>query len=124
MVATNTPINDLLVIHTKQAAYRSFVIAAAVPAGSVSKALFWDISDPYHYVRLQAGSGGSAEHEAGDLLIVGGEDHKTGQADDAELRYAHLEVWARARFSHDDGNQVPLVGTGYGIYRWPSLYRA
>lgn len=33
-----------------------------------------------------------------ELLIVGGEDHKTGQADDAEDRYSRLEQWARARF--------------------------
>ena len=32
------------------------------------------------------------------LLIVGGEDHKTGQADDAHQRHARLETWARARF--------------------------
>jgi Rieske Fe-S protein len=30
---------------------------------------------------------------------VGGEDHKTGQADDAEDRYSRLEAWARERFS-------------------------
>jgi Rieske Fe-S protein len=29
---------------------------------------------------------------------VGGEDHKTGQADDADVRYATLGKWARARF--------------------------
>jgi Rieske Fe-S protein len=33
-----------------------------------------------------------------ELLIVGGEDHKTGQEDDAEARYARLETWARERF--------------------------
>jgi Rieske Fe-S protein len=32
------------------------------------------------------------------MLIVGGEDHKTGQADDAPDRYARLEAWARERF--------------------------
>ena len=31
-------------------------------------------------------------------MIVGGEDHKTGEADDGEARYARLEEWARARF--------------------------
>jgi Rieske Fe-S protein len=29
---------------------------------------------------------------------VGGEDHKSGQADDAVERHARLEAWARARF--------------------------
>src|SRR5436309_328460 len=33
-----------------------------------------------------------------DLLIVGGEDHKSGQADDTMLRHARLESWARTRF--------------------------
>jgi Rieske Fe-S protein len=38
--------------------------------------------------------------EAGDydILIVGGEDHKTGQKDDANKRYAWLERWTRTRF--------------------------
>jgi nitrite reductase/ring-hydroxylating ferredoxin subunit len=32
------------------------------------------------------------------MLIIGGADHKTGQADDASERWNLLEVWARARF--------------------------
>ena len=93
VVATNTPVNDLLAIHTKQAAYRTFVIGAIVPAGSISKGLYWDTADPYHYVRLSRSLSVGSE-----VLIVGGEDHKTGQADDAEARYARLEKWACARF--------------------------
>jgi glycine/D-amino acid oxidase-like deaminating enzyme/nitrite reductase/ring-hydroxylating ferredoxin subunit len=84
--ATNTPVIDWLVIHSKQAAYRTFAIGARTQ-GSVARALYWDTADPYHYVRL-----------AGDMLIVGGEDHKTGQEDDAEDRFRRLETWARARF--------------------------
>ncbi len=96
VVATNTPVNDLLALHTKQAAYRTFVIGAEVPRGSLAKGLYWDTADPYHYVRLHSvGLGWAIES---DLLIVGGEDHKTGQADDAEARYAQLEKWARERF--------------------------
>jgi glycine/D-amino acid oxidase-like deaminating enzyme/nitrite reductase/ring-hydroxylating ferredoxin subunit len=98
VVATNTPVNDLLVMHTKQSAYRTFVIGATVPAGSVSKGLYWDTLSPYHYIRLQALPAGPSAPSPGDLLIVGGEDHKTGQADDAEMRYARLEEWARTRF--------------------------
>ena len=98
VVATSTPVNDLLAIHTKQAAYRTFVIAAAVPPGEVCKALYWDTAEPGHYARLQSAPGGLSLVPARDLLIVGGEDHKTGQADDAEARYGRLEEWARARF--------------------------
>jgi glycine/D-amino acid oxidase-like deaminating enzyme/nitrite reductase/ring-hydroxylating ferredoxin subunit len=98
VVATNTPVNDSLVIHTKQAAYRTYVIGAIIPPGSVSKGLYWDMSNPYHYVRLQSLPAGQSSPAAGELLIVGGEDHKTGQADDAESRYLRLEEWARIRF--------------------------
>lgn len=93
VVATNTPVNDRFAIHTKQAPYRTYVIGARIPRGSATKALYWDTADPYHYVRLQ-----TSPHNASVLLIVGGEDHKTGQADDAEVRYSRLEQWARERF--------------------------
>jgi glycine/D-amino acid oxidase-like deaminating enzyme/nitrite reductase/ring-hydroxylating ferredoxin subunit len=103
VVATNTPVNDLVAIHTKQAPYMSYVIGGVVPRGSVAKALYWDTLDPYHYVRLQALPAGGAQGSAGmsaaeEVLIVGGEDHKTGQADDQAERYARLEAWARERF--------------------------
>jgi glycine/D-amino acid oxidase-like deaminating enzyme/nitrite reductase/ring-hydroxylating ferredoxin subunit len=91
VVATNVPINDRLAIHTKQAPYMTYVIGARVPKGSVPALLSWDTGDPYHYIRLQ--SLGSE-----DLLIVGGEDHKSGQAHDTDQRHARLEAWARERF--------------------------
>jgi glycine/D-amino acid oxidase-like deaminating enzyme len=78
-------------IHTKQAAYRTYVIGMPVPKRTVTRALFWDTPDPYHYVRL---------HDVGnhEVLIVGGEEHKTGQADDADERFDRLETWTRERF--------------------------
>ena len=107
--ATNTPIIDWLVIHSKQSAYRTFAIGARVPSGSVPAALYWDTADPYHYVRLQ-----------GDMLIVGGEDHKTGQEDDGYDRFAYLEAWSRERFPIGEveykwSGQVmePVDGLGY-----------
>lgn len=90
VVATNAPISTRVAIHTKQAPYLTYVIGARVPRGSVARALFWDTLDPYHFVRL--------DEPGGELLIVGGEDHKTGQADDAERRWARLEQWMRERF--------------------------
>jgi glycine/D-amino acid oxidase-like deaminating enzyme len=100
VVATNTPFYDRVAIHTKQAGYMTYAIAATVPTGSVAKALYWDTEDPDHSVRLQRmpGGGGNGEEADRELLIVGGEDHKTGQADDARPRYDRLEAWARERF--------------------------
>ena len=91
VVATNTPVNDRVAIHTKQAPYVTYVIGAAVPQGSITRALYWDTLDPYHYLRLQRDGNR-------DILIVGGEDHKTGQANDCGLRFARLEHWTRERF--------------------------
>ena len=92
VVATNVPVNDLLVIHTKQAPYMTYVIGVLVPRDAVPHGLFWDTGDPYHYIRIQPMS-----DDAFDLLIVGGEDHKTGQADDMAQRHGRLEAWTRER---------------------------
>lgn len=91
VVATNTPFNDRVAIHTKQAPYVTYVIGVRVPKDSVARALYWDTGDPYHYVRLQ-------REDDYDVLIVGGEDHKTGQANDGAERFARLEQWTRERF--------------------------
>jgi glycine/D-amino acid oxidase-like deaminating enzyme/nitrite reductase/ring-hydroxylating ferredoxin subunit len=98
VVCTNTPVNDWLIIHSKQAAYRTYVIGARVPRGSVPHGLYWDTPDPYHYVRLQPGEDGSGRELDYDVLIVGGEDHKTGQAEDTDERFTRLEQWTRERF--------------------------
>lgn len=90
--ATNSPVNDRVAIHTKQTPMRSYAIAGPVPAGSVTDALYWDTLEAYHYVRLQPLGGGQ------DLLIVGGEDHRTGEADDMEKRFDALVRWTRERF--------------------------
>jgi glycine/D-amino acid oxidase-like deaminating enzyme/nitrite reductase/ring-hydroxylating ferredoxin subunit len=92
VVATNPPISDRVAIHTKQAPYLSYVISAPVPAGSVTKALYWDTASIYHYIRLQQGADG------GETLIVGGEDHKSGEVTDQAQRWDRLESWARQRF--------------------------
>ena len=101
VVATNSPFNDLVAIHTKQAPYHTYVIGARVKPGTISHALYWDTEDPYHYVRLQRTTNqelGGDNSEAVDILIVGGEDHKAAQADDIEERFGRLESWMRERF--------------------------
>ena len=98
VVATNSPVNDRVTMHTKQAAYRSYVIAVRVPRGSVPQALYWDTADPYHYVRIKKADVGSSTEDAYDLLLVGGEDHKTGEEDNLQARFVYLEEWTREFF--------------------------
>lgn len=113
VVATNTPVNNRVVMHLKQYAYRTYVIGSKIKKGSLPGCLWWDTGDfnanenipPYHYVRTQA------LDEDHDLLIIGGEDHATGLADieskPEEERYAALEAWAKKYFK-----------LGEIIYKW------
>ncbi|HEX2676006.1 MAG TPA: FAD-dependent oxidoreductase [Polyangiales bacterium] len=93
VVATNTPINDRVAIHTKQAAYRTYVVAFAQPRERMLHGLYWDTGDPYHYVRSAPPPAGSDEA----LLIVGGEDHRTGHGDQGRERLDALIDWTRQR---------------------------
>jgi Rieske Fe-S protein len=79
----------------------TYVIGARVPKDSVTDALYWDTLLAYHYVRLQPVEEDDLTLDrpgSHDLLIVGGEDHKSGQATQTWQRHARLESWARARF--------------------------
>jgi len=93
VIATNAPISETYGLFTANTAYRTYVIAARLRPQSVTRALFWDTPDPYHYVRLQKG-----EQPDSEFLIVGGEDHKTGQAANFNQRFERLEAWTRERF--------------------------
>lgn len=99
VVATNAPINDRVAIHGKQAPYRTYAVAFDIPRGSLPDALYWDTLDPYHYVRLQPGG------DESDILIVGGEDHKTGEANDGNARILSLTRWMRELFP-DLGQEI------------------
>lgn len=104
VVATNSPINTLLAIHIKQFAYRTYAIASKVKKGTLPYAIWWDTGDqnsqwlfqPYHYARLEPLDSDF------DLLIIGGEDHKTGQADHEHIselkRHEKLFAWAQQYF--------------------------
>ena len=103
VVATDSPVNDRFVIHTKQASSRTYVIAFDAPEG-FPRGLFWDTAEPYHYLRrARVGDGRGQE-----VLIVGGEDHRTGEDDDPDRRYDLLESWSRER----------IDGLGRVTHRW------
>jgi glycine/D-amino acid oxidase-like deaminating enzyme/nitrite reductase/ring-hydroxylating ferredoxin subunit len=90
VVATNSPINDRFLLHTKMSPYRTYAMAFTLPRGTLPDALYWDTGDPYHYVRLNPGPGSI------DYLIAGGADHKSGEADDGDIRFEAIEAWIRA----------------------------
>lgn len=107
VVATNTPVTDWVKVHTKQAAYRTYVVAHPVPKDYVPLGLYWDTEDPYHYIRLEP-----IENDPDNmLLIIGGEDHKTGQEEHPEHCFDTLEKWSRKMF--------PILSdVGTFQYRW------
>lgn len=100
VVATNTPINNLIAVHTKQSGYQTYVCAFRVPVGTLPPVLLWDgpweDDVSYRYLRVlesaAPGTGGD------DLLIVGGEDHKTGQGPNGDTPYRCIEDWTRRHF--------------------------
>src|ERR1051325_6226588 len=108
VVATNAPVNDRFLMVTKYAPYTTYVIGARIPSSSVPPGLYGDMDDPYHYVRVHTIETG--EEGPHDILIVGGEDHKSGQADDTERRHGRLERWARKRFPMIEGVEFRWAG--------------
>lgn len=88
--ATNSPINTILAIHSKMAPYRTYAMAFELSKGALPDALYWDMDDPYYYVRLHHGA------DDIDYLIAGGRDHKSGDADDGPARFDALAAWIRA----------------------------
>jgi glycine/D-amino acid oxidase-like deaminating enzyme/nitrite reductase/ring-hydroxylating ferredoxin subunit len=99
LVLTNVPVSNRFALHTKVAAYRSYALAARLQE-PISPGLFWDMRDPYHYVRQQTTA-------SGPLLIVGGEDHKTGQNTDPLRAFDRLRKYTATHF-----------GIAEVVYRW------
>lgn len=93
VVASNVPFNETRATYMKQAPYRSYVVVGEGVRDQWTDALIWDDGDPYHYVRLLDIEGDASRVR----IIVGGEDHKTGQDNDPEA-YVRLQEWTRARF--------------------------
>jgi glycine/D-amino acid oxidase-like deaminating enzyme/nitrite reductase/ring-hydroxylating ferredoxin subunit len=95
VLATHNPLAGVgslaaaTLLQTKLALYTSYVIAGRVARGRVPDALWWDTADPYQYLRVVP----QGDH---DVVIFGGEDHKTGQQDDTEACYRRLEGRLRA----------------------------
>lgn len=104
ILATHTPAGFNL-LQTEIEPMRSYVLAVRLAGGQAPPdGLFWDTDDPYHYTRLQP-------REGGDLLVVGGADHKTGHEEETEASYRDLEAYVRDRW--------PVASIEY---RWSSQF--
>lgn len=90
VMATHSPVSRFN-LHTKIYAYRTYVVAARVHA-LPPPGLYFDARSPYHYLRSAGAAGG-------DVLLLGGADHKTGQEGDTEARFDQLRDYLGERFS-------------------------
>ncbi len=90
VIATHVPLQGksgvvgAALFQSKLSLYTSYAIGAKLPRNALPGALFWDTSEPYQYLRVE-------DHPRHQYVIFGGEDHKTGQADDTESRFEKLE---------------------------------
>ena len=95
VAATHVPIQGergtfgAALFQTKLAAYSTYAIEAEIDP--VAESLYWDTNDPYLYLRFD---------RRGDdcSVIIGGEDHKTGQEEQTEARYERLEKILKENF--------------------------
>jgi nitrite reductase/ring-hydroxylating ferredoxin subunit len=76
-------------------------VGLPLPPERLDESLFWDTSSPSHYVRTVA------EETGEPILLVGGEDHRTGTSPH-EDPFRELIRWARERLGVD----------GNASYRW------
>lgn len=109
LFATHTPAGFSL-LHAELEPMRSYAMAALLRDGKPPDGLFFDTEDPYHYTRRY-----------GDLLIVGGKDHKAGEGDPEES-YRALEAYVRKHWDvqsidyrwsaqfYDPPDGLPMIG--------------
>lgn len=101
--ATHVP-PGVNILHFRNAPYRSYAMAVKLKDGKYPQALGYDLCDPYHYYRSQ-----KVNNE--EYLIAGGEDHKTGHAENTYQCFRNLEAYVRKYFDIEDV-----------VYKWSSQY--
>ena len=89
VVATNSPIVDRFALHTKMAPYRTYAMAFTIPHGAIRTRCTGTRSTP---IIMCGCSRAMAEPTFSSSAA---RDHKSGEADDAEVRFQALEAWTR-----------------------------
>jgi glycine/D-amino acid oxidase-like deaminating enzyme/nitrite reductase/ring-hydroxylating ferredoxin subunit len=88
--ATHIPMGINL-LHLRCPAYRSYAMAVKLEDEAYPEELAYDMYDPYHYYRTQLIDGEK-------FLIVGGEDHRTGEEPNTNGCFLKLESHVRSHF--------------------------
>jgi glycine/D-amino acid oxidase-like deaminating enzyme/nitrite reductase/ring-hydroxylating ferredoxin subunit len=101
--ATHIP-PGINLLHLRCAPYRSYAMAVSLKDKNYPEDLFYDMYDPYHYIRSQ-------KINNTNYLIVGAEDHKTGHVENTNECFIKLEAYVRKYF---DVNKIE--------YKWSSQY--
>lgn len=71
VLATHTPAGLHPLVQSKVFPFRSYAVGVRVE-DEIEDALYWDMDDPYHYIRKSG-------DESTQILIIGGSDHRTGE---------------------------------------------
>ncbi|HEX8138936.1 MAG TPA: FAD-dependent oxidoreductase [Pyrinomonadaceae bacterium] len=90
VIATHFPYQDPNIYFAAMHPKRSYVLGCLLN-GPVPEGMYISAGTPHHSIR-------NNPYEGGEMLMIGGENHKTGQGGDTSERYRRLEEWARANF--------------------------
>jgi glycine/D-amino acid oxidase-like deaminating enzyme/nitrite reductase/ring-hydroxylating ferredoxin subunit len=114
VVSTHFPYNDPNIYFAAMSPKRSYVLGCRLN-GRVPEGMYISAGSPHHSIR-------NNPYEGGEILMIGGENHKTGQGGETSEHYRRLEEWARTHFdiqsiefrwSTQDNNtldKVPYIG--------------
>ncbi|MFC4439594.1 MULTISPECIES: FAD-dependent oxidoreductase [Natrialbaceae] len=94
VLATGFPILDRAGYFARMHPKRSYVLGIRLD-GAPPEGMYYRTGDNYRSVRTY-------RDDDEELLLVGGENHKTGQGGSTADRYRRLERWARERFPVDE----------------------
>ncbi len=93
ILATHTPV-QFNMVQTELLPYQSYVVVAQLDGQEIAKGLYWDTLEFYHYIRTY-------EADGKKYLVVGGEDHKTGDREpDSNEHFERLETYIRTHFGN------------------------
>lgn len=92
IIATYEPFNNPKAVHYKKGMYTSYVIEYEIPKGVIEEGMYLDLSNPYHYTRIDSPTGDK------DIMIVGGEDHRSELPVSASKHFKALREYVSKTF--------------------------